>query len=255
MRKGLIYAIPDPQVKPGIRLDYLRAIGLHIMDKRPETVVCLGDFADMPSLSSYDKGKKSFEGRRYRKDIEAAHRGMEVLLGPLRAANLEGAEYRPRLVMLMGNHEARIDRATEEAPELEGTISTDDLRYVHYGWEVYPFLTPVNIGGVLFCHYLTSGVMGRPITTAQALLTKRHMSCVVGHQQGLMLASAVRGDGRQLQAVIAGSSYLHDEPYLGPQGNAGHWRGVVLLHDVKDGEFVVNPVSTQHLIRKYREDL
>ncbi len=43
-----------------------------------------GDFADMPSLSSYDIGKKTFEGRRYKADIEAAHSAMEALLAPIK---------------------------------------------------------------------------------------------------------------------------------------------------------------------------
>ena len=35
-----------------------------------DKVICMGDFASMDSMSSYDRKKKSFEGRRYKKDIE-----------------------------------------------------------------------------------------------------------------------------------------------------------------------------------------
>jgi len=59
------FILPDCQVKPGVPLNHLEWAGRFVVDKRPEVVVCLGDFADMPSLSSYDVGKKSFEGRRY----------------------------------------------------------------------------------------------------------------------------------------------------------------------------------------------
>ena len=55
-------------------------------------------------------------------------------------------------------------------------------------------------------------------------------------------------DGRMLTAIIAGSCYLHNEKYLGPQGN-NHWRGLVMLHDVRDGEFDVMPVTLSYLNR------
>jgi len=46
--------IPDCQVKPTHSTAYLRAVGQYMVEKQPDTVICLGDFADMPSLSSYD---------------------------------------------------------------------------------------------------------------------------------------------------------------------------------------------------------
>jgi len=60
-----IVVIPDTQVKPGIDYTYLSFIGKYLVDKKPDIVVHLGDHWDMPSLSSYDIGKKTFEGRRY----------------------------------------------------------------------------------------------------------------------------------------------------------------------------------------------
>ncbi len=45
--------IPDCQVKPGHDYNYLKAIGNYIVKKRPDVIVNIGDFADMPSLSSY----------------------------------------------------------------------------------------------------------------------------------------------------------------------------------------------------------
>ena len=66
----------------------------------------------------------------------------------------------------------------------DGVLSIKDLAFEEYGWEVHDFLEVVIIEGVAFSHYFTSGTMGRPVTTAQACLTKKHMSCVQGHQQG-----------------------------------------------------------------------
>jgi hypothetical protein len=247
--------IPDVQVRPGVDFKWLKSVGEYIVHKQPDVVVCLGDFADMPSLSSYDKGKGAAEGKRYKEDIKAVHTAMEILLGPLRRYNLaqnrKGAsQYRPRMVLTLGNHEDRIDRAANDAPELLGTLSINDLNYEHYGWEVYPFKTPVIIDGVCYCHYIPAGAMDRPVASASALLAKRHMSTVVGHQQGYQIATAVRGDGSNLTGVIAGSCYLHNESYMSPLGNT-HWRGFLILHDVQDGAFSTQQVSLAHSLKKF----
>lgn len=253
MTKHLV--LPDVQAKDGIDFTYLNKIGKYIVEKKPDTLVCLGDFADMPSLSSYDIGKKSFEGRRYIKDIEATHNAMESLLSPLWEFNLKAKknkekQYKPRMVLTMGNHENRINKAINNDPKLEGVLSTDALGYVGYGWEVFPFLDVVVIDGVAYSHYYTTGLMGRPVTTASACLSKKHMSCVQGHQQGLQIATGHKADGTMITSIIAGSCYEHNEDYLGPQGNK-HWRGFLMLHDVQDGEFDLMPVSLKYIHKKY----
>jgi hypothetical protein len=123
----------------------------------------IGDFADMPSLSSYDKGTKSFEGRRYKKDVEAVKKGMELLVSPF--AKIRG--YDPEMILTLGNHEDRIDRAVESDPKLDGMLSIEDLGYEAFGWKVYPFLKPVTVDGVTYCHFMPSGQMGRPCTSAR----------------------------------------------------------------------------------------
>ena len=54
------------------------------------------------------------------------------------------------------------------------------------------------------CHYFPSGIMGRPITTARALLSKLHMSAFAGHQQGRDIAYGKRADGVEMTAIISG---------------------------------------------------
>jgi hypothetical protein len=246
-----ILVLPDVQAKPGVDFSYLSRIGQYALEKRPDAIVCGGDFADMPSLSSYDKGKRAFEGRRYKRDVEAAQFAMQAFLKPINVHNeTHSRPYKPRMVLLYGNHENRIVRATNDDPMLEGMLSLKDLAYEEYGWEVHDFLGVVLIEGVAFSHYFTSGVMGRPVTTAQALLNKKHMSCVAFHQQGLQIATSHRADGTLLTAIIAGSCYEHDEDYLGPQGNK-HWRGFLMLHAVQNGSFDLMPVSLDYVDRKY----
>ena len=250
------YILPDCQVKPDHDVDYLKWVGEYIVEKKPDVIVCIGDFADMPSLSSYDIGTKSFEGRRYKADIEAAHHAMETLLGPIKAFNAKAKKghrerYNPRMVLTLGNHENRINKVTDKDPKLDGTISIEDLKYKEFGWEVHPFLDVVVIDGIAYSHYFVTGTLGRPCTTAQVQLTKKHMSCISGHQQGLQIATGYRADGVRLTSIIAGSCYLHDEDYMGPQGNK-HWRGCLMLNEVtSEGEFDIMPVSLNYLKTKY----
>lgn len=100
-----IVYLPDAQVKPDVSLEYLRCQGEYIAHKKPDVIVCAGDFADMESLSSYDKGKKSAEGKRVTKDIEAAIQGMNTLLRPIKREQENDPSWKPRMVLTLGNHE------------------------------------------------------------------------------------------------------------------------------------------------------
>jgi len=251
-----VLVLPDCQAKPGTDFTYLNKIGRYMVEKKPETVVCLGDFADFPSLSSYDVGKKSFEGRRYLADLEAAKDAMCAFLSPMwdfneRAKRNKEKLYRPRMVLTLGNHENRVNRAVNDDPKLEGVLSVDSLGYeAAFGWEVVPFLDVIVIDGVAYSHYFVTGLMGRPVTSAAACLTKKHQSCIQGHQQGLQIATGYKADGSMLTSIIAGSCYEHSEDYMNQQSN-NHWRGFLMLHDVHDGMFDLMPVSLSYINKKY----
>lgn len=239
--------LPDTQVRRGVRTDHLEAAGNYAVAKRPDTIIHLGDFADMPSLSTHqDKGSIEYEGKRYSDDIKAAHRAMTRFMKPIWAAK----DYNPRLVMCLGNHEDRITRAIAQDPKLKGTISVKDLGYEEFGWEVIPFRKVKKIDGICYCHYFVSGKFDRPIERAAALITKKHQSCIAGHQQGRDIAYAQGGDGRTITSIIAGSFYDHKEHYMSPQSN-NHWRGIYLLNEVKQGSFDEMAVSLNFLKRRY----
>jgi len=231
--------IPDAQAKPGNDFSFLSCIGRYAVKHKPDVIVCLGDFADMPSLSQYDVGKKSFEGRTYRADVEAAKEAMTKLMVPILKEQ----------VRIEANRKKRWNPRDLDR-KLDGLISVSDLEYSSYNWEVIPFLQPIIIDGVVYCHYITSGVMGRPITTARGLLTQRHQSVVVGHQQGRDVAYSKRADGKRLTSIICGSCYEHDENYLDAQSN-NHWRGIIMLNEVSDGEFDEMFVSLKYLKKNY----
>lgn len=252
MTKHLI--IPDVQAKPDVPFDHLEWIGNYIVEKKPDVIVNIGDFADMPSLSSYDRGKKSFEGRRYKHDIDATKEAMDILLGPMREYNAKQrrtrhAQYKPRMILTLGNHEQRIERATECQPELDGVVGYHDLPYED--WEVYDFLEPVFVDGICYSHYMANPMTGKPIgSMASTRLKTVGHSFVMGHQQTLDVATRQLGNGQQQWAIIAGACYLHDENYKGHQGNK-HWRGIVMLHNVDDGDCNPMFISLDYLRTRY----
>ena len=253
------FVIPDCQVKPGQDNTFLRIIGEYIVHKKPDVIICLGDFADMPSLSSYDFGKRSFEGRRYKDDINASHEAMATLLEPIEDYNYHAKKnkkkfYIPEMHLTLGNHEDRITRAINNDPKLDGTIGLEDLKYEWFGWTVHPFLEVVLIDGIAYSHYFTSGIMGRPVTSARALVTKKHISCVQGHNQKMEIYNEYRADNKCITGLFAGCCYLHNEEYLGAQGNT-HFRGIHILYEVDDGSFQCHSITLGYLLRRYERGL
>lgn len=243
-----IAVIPDAQVRDGVPTEHLGYAGRYLADKQPDVILCIGDWWDMPTLSNWNQpGSLEKEGARYKKDIHAGCEAMERFLNPI--AKVPG--YKPTFVFTEGNHEDRIDRAVRANPnQLFGVISKKDMRLEQYGWKVIPYLQPVTIGGVAFCHYFPAGVMGKAIQSARMVLSKMHMSCFAGHQQGRDIAYSRRADGATLTAIISGSFYQHNEPYMSPLANK-HWRGMWMLHEVHNGQFDEMPVSISFLKRKF----
>ena len=249
-KKPTIFVIGDTQCKQGIALDYLHWVGAYIAEKQPDIIVHIGDHYDMASLSSYDKGQLKAEGRRVAADIAAGDAGLDVIENYIKS--IKG--YKPRKVVTLGNHEDRIDRYVNLNPEFEGLIGSDKLAFTRYGWEVYPFLTPVNICGINFVHFVQNGMTGKPLGgTVMTRLKNVGESFVMGHQQ--VLDHCLRYlplSGRAQIGVIIGACYAHDEGYKGVQGNH-HFRGCVMLYECGDGFGLVKPVSLNHMKQAYEE--
>lgn len=242
-KRGLI--IPDPHANPNYNNDRFDWLGALIMHQRPEFILCLGDFGCMPSLSGYDKGKRSFEGQRYQRDVDAVIDAQKRMFGPMQEYNarcrrFKVKQYLPETILLGGNHdEGRITRVTQEHPELHEFVSNDNLLFKRFWNQYVPFLQSFFYGGIEFCHYLPTGVSGRPISgvnLARSLLNKRHNSAIVGHNHTWDAADTVRGDGKRLTALCCGW-YGDYVPHYAENTAKDWWSGVVFLNNVKDGEF------------------
>lgn len=216
--------IGDAHAKPGVDNERFEWLGKFALDRRPDVIVDIGDWHDMPSLSSYDKGRKSFEGRRYTQDITAgldARRRFEV---PIEAYNITQRrngkrQYRPEKHSTLGNHEYRIVRATECSPELFGTLTLDALGHAEYGWKKHDYTEVVSIDGINYSHFFSSGVLGRPIGgehPAASLLKKQFASCVAGHSHIRDFSERTTADHSRICGLVAGCFFEHWEDYAGP---------------------------------------
>ncbi len=246
----------DPHAKPDVVNDRFEWAGQIIVDREPDYFVCIGDFGDMPSLSSYDKGKRKFEGRRYIYDLEAVHDALEKLTAPIKRYNsLRKKKLKTKMIMTLGNHDNRINKAANDASEFYDFISTDDLKFAEYGFEVHNFLEVVTVAGINFSHYFPSGAMGRPIGsttgTGNALASKLHESCISGHNHLLDFSRKTTPSGRQIHCGSIGWYGDHVEDYLSESAQKEWWNGLVFLNNCKDGQFDLETIRMEVIKQQY----
>lgn len=241
--------IPDSHAHPEYGNERYSYLGQLIADVKPDVVVDIGDWFDMPSLCSYDKGKRGFENRRYAADIAAGIDGQDRLLGPLRKSKRK----LPRFVRCLGNHEHRIDRVLETDPILDGTISLRDLQSKEYRWEEHPFLEIVEIDGIQYSHYFASGIMGRPIggvNLGAAIATKQLNSATQGHSHLFDHSVRVRGNGQRIHGLSCG--VFQDYVPSFAKSSARYWSsGVVIKRGVENGDYDLEWVSMRRLKEIY----
>lgn len=245
--------LPDPHAVPEENNDRADWIGKLIVDLKPDVFVNLGDQWDLASLSSYDKGKASFHGRAYKKDLEAGLEFSERLWAPLKRAKKK----KPFSVFLEGNHEERQNRVLEQSPELDGTISFDDFDLKKHYDEVvrYKGGTPgvINIDGINYAHYFVTGISGRGVGgehPGYSLITKQFQSCTMGHMHTFDHSVRVDGSGRRIHGLVAGCGHEHDAPWAG-EINKLWSRGVVIKREVEKGDYDISWVSLSTLRKEY----
>lgn len=247
--------IPDTQVKPGVRIDHFEWVGKYAVEKEPDVIIHLGDWNDLSSLSSYDKADKpgQYSQRRVKSDIDSHNASVYKIEEQL----VKSPKYKPRKIYLRGNHEARWDRFIAANPNLEGLIPPPWSFAAECGWEVIPFLKPISIGGISYCHYFCRGPNGTVFNSkngspsAKVQVQREMKSCTAGHKPGLDVHIQPAGSGFR-RGLIAGSFYQHEEEYMTPQGT-NYWRGVLMKHEVKAGKYGLMEVSLDYLKRKFKK--
>jgi hypothetical protein len=246
--------IPDSHAHPdhhNRRYDWL---GELVADIKPDVVINMGDWADMPSLCLYDRGTSGFEGRRYKKDIAAANEGLDRFSRRVRVRKRK----LPRFIALVGNHEERIIRAiSSDAAQLEGVIGLSDIQFKEHGWDIisYDGSTPgiIEIDGVSYGHYFTTGIMGRPTAgehPAYTLLTKQYTSCTQGHVHTYDHAIRTRPDGGHIHGMVCGVYQDYIADWAG-EANKMWRRGALIKRNVTNGDYDHEWISLDRIKKEY----
>lgn len=248
-----VLVLPDSHAHPKHNNERASWVGKLMLDLKPDIFVNIGDQWDMQSLSSYDKGKRDFQGRTYADDIASGLDFSERLFAPLRGQKRK----LPRSIYLIGNHEQRIDRALDLSPELEGTISYADLDLKRdYDTIVnYSGQTPgsIEIEGIQFAHFFISGIMGRPIGgmhPAYSCISTKYQSCVAGHSHTFDYAVRSNGNGKLIQGLVSGC-YVDYQPSWAGEVTKMWVPGVSILRGVEDGQFDFQWVSLKELKKEF----
>lgn len=238
--------IGDAHIDPDISNERFEWLGNLIVDRLPEVIVQMGDWADMKSLCSYDKGKKDFEGRKYERDIAAANDALDIIQAKIakyneNARKSKKEKYKPRMVALGGNHdEGRINRLVNLHAEFEGVFSVSNIKFREHGWEYVPYEKPIEIDGVWYCHNFPTGNSGEPISginIAQALIAKNMVSSTVGHAHTFDIAMRATPGGRRIWGLSAGCFFDHKMDYAKATQDRFWWSGIVLKKNVVDGNY------------------
>lgn len=248
--------LADPHSSPEADNSRFDLAGKLIADLKPDVVINLGDHVDLASLSSYDKGKASFNGKNYEKDVVHGIEANDRLFAPMKKAKKK----LPRTVILEGNHEHRIKKLLEYEPHLTGSrygISFDNLAYSDYYNDVveYEASTPgvINIDGIQYAHYIVSGVSGRPFSSAHhafGLTKKEHTSTVVGHTHLFDYHINKDSAGNSRMGLVAGVFQDYDAPWAGKMNKLWH-RGLCILRNVENGVGDLEWVSMERLKKEY----
>jgi hypothetical protein len=163
-----IAIIPDLHCHGGSDKTIPELLAKWLDEYRPDVVVNLGDHWDLPSLAFQTKGQHSSAiGPTFQSDVAAGIQTNDVIWKPHQKAM---SRWNCHRIILEGNHEQRISRATEE-PErwsLKGLPDYSILQADRYYDEIvrYKGSTPglTTVGGVTFRHYAPNG-MSKPLNS------------------------------------------------------------------------------------------
>ncbi len=237
---------PDAHTMPGHDYTPVKAIARWFADEGVDMVVNIGDFSDMHSLSSYDKGKANMEGARVIEDLEYTKE-----MNDLFNYNLQGHD--PYKVMTLGNHEHRLMRAEEDNPQMKGAFGEDPWGYEDGGYYVYNYMDIVRVNGVSFSHAfvnptsLMGGVQGG---SADIRMKNVGFPHVAGHQHGpLIHGQRMLGDGSPLSTLIIGCAHTEDHAYWGRGRDV--YRGAAVLRNVRNGSYDPDIRYLGNIMRKY----
>lgn len=237
----------DAHVEPGDKLSRFNWLGQQLVEHRPDTLVQLGDFVSMLSLSHWDMNKRLLmEGRRFNDDIVVGLNAWEGVIHSLRQLQEIQRKnkvkiYKPRLIWCEGNHEEWIQRYIEQHPEMKSYLHPFP-HYIAYSWELFSDVIVVDYkdyhieNDIAFTH---APIMGNSNPIGGKYVNERaldlfHTHIVFGHTHRFLHSHRyLHGKGIK-QAVNCGCFFEKTPAYAKGAANE-HFRCCVHLFIKEDG--------------------
>lgn len=153
-----VVVIGDTHWKPGMEMDHMRWIGRYVAETRPDNVVHIGDALDCESCEFHSPAGSASQMNRptFQDDIGSGEDALEAYHSEIGLGEI------PHDITL-GNHEYRVWRLEELAPNLAGTLTLQlEQLFARYRWKVTPYRHWIFFEGVGMTHVPMS-IMQKPI--------------------------------------------------------------------------------------------
>lgn len=255
--KNIVF-VGDPHAHPDFDNLRWRAVANFCIDNNIDYLVNMGDHQDFPSLSGWDRGSRSIEGRRIQYDIEAGQDAMDQFQGVIDDYNRgRKRKFQIEKHMIRGNHPQRYAKYIEFNPALSATLSMNDLGEEERGWKVTNFRDTLELEGFYLTHYFANPGTGKPIGAVhmgEAIFRRFGVAGLQGHNHLLSVSYATRGDGQKLFCGSLGHfSHQNDRPEYARATAHTWWNGIVSVFDT-DGKGFASEfrfIEQERLLKEY----
>ena len=197
-----VAVLGDCHDDPHISKERFTWLGRFIVDMAPDRIVQIGDIADMESLSFH--ASNDTEAGRYKPrfvaDMDSLREAMDLLTAPIEQANIKA-----RRDITLGNHEHRIWRFEDSAPETSGLLQTQFASVLgNRGWTYHKYGKFLEIAGVDFVHIPLSK-MTKPLSKP-AIARQATRDCVFGHTHAESVVTIEKNNNQKIKLIDVGSA-------------------------------------------------
>jgi hypothetical protein len=237
------------------RLPILTWLGRLASEHRPERIIQVGDWSTFDSVNNHDRNDTM--AARYKPPVKDDLSNLLETHQAFRRGMSD--DYRPKMDVLLGNHEYRLERFENANPEAQGTFTlARDETFAQFGWRTRPYGELFYVEGVAFTHHPTNGA-GRAYggkTGPQRAANESTVPVVSGHTHRRQVHDSPKIgpiDVISMVEIGCGLPWGTVEAYA-RHGLTGWWYGAVLM-TVQGGAITdLNFLSMPSIQARYSDD-
>lgn len=225
-----VVVIGDMHLHPGMDFDHMRWIGRYIAEAKPDNVVQIGDCFDMSSCEFHSPPGSASQIHRpsFSEEIEAGEEAFDIYHSEIPAGQI------PHDVTL-GNHEFRVWRLEELAPNLAGTLTLRlEQFFLRYRWRITPYRQWLFMEGVGFSH-VPHTIMNKPVGgryPENTIGNQATHSIIFGHSHRNNSVTVPKiGINNSITITNVGSAMPHG--YIPPYANGATTGYTYGIHDLR----------------------